>query len=43
VAGVAAVTTLVLALGLMRRAAGGGQWANLGKVVVFAVLVAAVL
>lgn len=32
--------TLLYALGLIRRAGGGGQWANYGKVVVFMVLIA---
>lgn len=36
---VAATTTLALTLSLMRKSAGGGQWANIGKVVVFAVLI----
>lgn len=39
VTGVAVGTTLLLAVGLMRNAASGGQWVNVGKVVVFAVLI----
>ncbi len=39
VTGVAVATTIVLAIGLMRKAAGGGQWVNVGKVVVFGVLI----
>lgn len=39
VTGVAVATTVVLAIGLMRRSAGGGQWVNFGKVVVFGVLI----
>ena len=37
--GLAVVTTLVLALGMMRKADGGGQWINVVKVVVFGVLI----
>ena len=40
VTGVAVATTIILALVLMRKAAGGGVWVNVGKVVVFAVLIA---
>jgi amino acid transporter/nucleotide-binding universal stress UspA family protein len=36
---VAVATTVGLTIGLMRKAAGGGQWVNVGKVVVFAVLI----
>jgi amino acid transporter/nucleotide-binding universal stress UspA family protein len=36
---VATITTALLAIGLARRASGGGQAANVGKVVVFAVLI----
>lgn len=32
-------TTIALSLGLMRKTTGGGQWANLGKVAVFIVLI----
>jgi amino acid transporter/nucleotide-binding universal stress UspA family protein len=39
VSGVAVGCTVVLAISLMRRTAGGGQWANVGKVVVFAALI----
>ena len=39
VTGVAVATTVLLTLGLMRKAAGGGQWVNVGKVLVFAVLI----
>lgn len=38
--GVAIATTLLLAIGLMRRTAGGGKWVNISKVAVFAVLIA---
>ncbi len=40
VTGVAVVTSLLLAVTQMRKAAGGGQWVNISKVVVFAVLIA---
>lgn len=36
----AAAATLFYAFGLVRRRAGGNQWATIGKVVVFAVLIA---
>ncbi len=36
----AAATTLLLGAGLMRKAAGGGQWTNVAKVIVFSVLIA---
>lgn len=39
VTGVAVATTIILAIGLMRKAAGGGQWVNVGKVLVFGVLI----
>ena len=39
VSGVAVATTVILAIGLMRRAAGGGGWVNVTKVVVFGVLI----
>ncbi len=39
VTGLAVVTTIVLAVGLMRKAAAGGQWVNVGKVVVFGILI----
>ncbi len=35
----AVLTTVLLAVGLIRKAAGGGQWVNVGKVVVFGVLI----
>ena len=38
---VAAGTTVVLAVLLMRSASSGGQWANIGKVAVFVILIAA--
>jgi APA family basic amino acid/polyamine antiporter len=39
VTAVAVATTLILSVALMLRAAGGGQWVNVGKVVVFGVLI----
>ena len=39
VTGLAVGTSILLAIGLMRKAAGGGQWINAGKVAVFAVLI----
>ncbi len=36
---VAALTTALLAISLIRSAAGGGQWVNLSKVVVFGILI----
>ncbi len=39
VTGVAVATTVLLTIGLMRKAASGGQWVNVGKVFVFAVLI----
>ncbi len=36
---VAIATTILLAIGLMRKSAGGGQWVNGGKVLVFGVLI----
>ncbi len=39
VTGVAAATTVLLGIGLMRKAAGGGHWVNVSKVVVFSVLI----
>lgn len=39
VAGVAVATTVLLALGLMRKSAGGGQWVNVSKVAVFGALI----
>ncbi len=39
VTGLAVGTTVALAVGLMRKAGGGGQWVNLGKVAVFGVLI----
>ncbi len=39
VTGLAMATTVALAANLMIRSAGGGQWANIGKVLVFAVLI----
>lgn len=41
VVGLAAAATLVYTFGLTRKSAGGGQWPNVGKVLVFAVLIAA--
>ena len=40
VCGLAIAGTLYYTVSLVRKAAGGAQWANLGKVVVFAVLIA---
>jgi amino acid transporter/nucleotide-binding universal stress UspA family protein len=40
VTAVALITTVGLAIVLTRKAAGGGQWVNIGKVVVFAMLIA---
>lgn len=37
--GVAVATTIALSIGLMRKAAGGGQWVNVGKVLVFGVVI----
>ncbi|MBI1374581.1 MAG: amino acid permease [Phycisphaera sp.] len=39
VPGLAVITTVLLAASLMLRSAGGGAWANIGKVAVFAVLI----
>jgi amino acid transporter/nucleotide-binding universal stress UspA family protein len=39
VTGVAVATTVLLAIGLMLKPAGGGQWGNVGKVLVFAILI----
>ena len=39
VAGWAVAATIVYAIGLARRAGGGGQWVNYGKVLVFLVLI----
>lgn len=39
VAGLAMATTVALAANLMLRSTDGGQWANVGKVLVFAVLI----
>lgn len=39
VAGVAVATTTLVTISLMRKAAGGWQWVNIGKVLVFAVLI----
>ena len=39
VTGVAIGTTLTLSCGLAWRPAGGGQWANIGKLTVFAILI----
>ncbi len=39
VTGLAFATTLILCVTLMRRAAGGGAWVNVGKVVVFGALI----
>ncbi len=39
VPGVALATTVLLAVGLMLTTAGGGHWANVAKIVVFAVLI----
>lgn len=39
VTGLALITTGLLALNLMRKAAGGGQWINIGKVLVFGLLI----
>ncbi len=39
VTGIAVATTVLLTIGLMRRAGGGGHWVNVGKVLVFAVLI----
>lgn len=39
VTSLAAGTTVVLSAGLMWKVAGGGQWANVGKLAVFAVLI----
>jgi amino acid transporter/nucleotide-binding universal stress UspA family protein len=36
---VALITTIALALGLTRTAAGGGVWANVGKVALFSILI----
>ena len=36
---VALVTTIILAIGLMRKPAGGGKWGNVSKVAVFAILI----
>ncbi len=36
---VAVTTTVLLAMGLMRHAAGGGHWVNIGKVFVFSLLI----
>ncbi|MBN2559390.1 MAG: amino acid permease [Phycisphaerae bacterium] len=41
VVGLAIVATLVYTVGLTRKVAGGGQWPNVGKVLVFSILVAA--
>jgi amino acid transporter len=41
VVGLAVAATLVYTVGLTRTAAGGGRWLNVGKVLVFSVLVAA--
>ena len=38
--GVAIATTVLLAVGMIRKASGGGQWVNVCKVVVFSVLIA---
>ena len=37
--GVAMITTIALAFGLTRTAAGGGAWANVGKVALFSILI----
>ncbi len=39
VTGIALGSTVLLAVGLSLRSAGGGQWANVGKVVVFVILI----
>ena len=39
VTGLAVLTTVLLAIVLMRRSSGGGQWVNVGKVAVFCVLI----
>ncbi len=39
ITGVAVGSTILLAVGLMRTAAGGGQWVNVAKVIVFGVLI----
>lgn len=41
VIGLAVAATLVYTIGLARRAAGGGHWPNVGKVLVFSILIAA--
>ena len=37
--GVALCTTITLAFGLTRTTAGGGAWANIGKVALFSILI----
>ena len=39
VTGVAVTTTILLTISLMRTTTGGGQWVNVGKVLVFAILI----
>ncbi|MGI9429027.1 MAG: APC family permease, partial [Bythopirellula sp.] len=39
VTGVAVATTVLMTIGLMRKAAGGGHWVNVSKVLVFAMLI----
>ena len=39
VTGVAVATTILMTIGLARSSSGGGQWVNVGKVLVFAVLI----